>query len=58
MGFGIDMNKIKILIVTVFLTAFGGATYADFSDGWDAHIKDDYKTVIVYTYHSELFKLK
>ena len=38
------IKKIKILIVTVFLTAFGGATYADYQDGVDAYIKGDYKT--------------
>ena len=38
------IKKIKILIVTVFLTAFGGITYADFNDGWVASEEGDYKT--------------
>ena len=38
------IKKIKILIVTVFLTAFGGITYADFNDGWVASKEGDYKT--------------
>ncbi len=40
------IKKIKILIVTLFLTAFGGASYADFQDGLDAYITDDYKTAL------------
>ncbi len=40
------IKKIKILIVTAFLTAFGGVTYADFSDGYDAYNKSDYKTAL------------
>ena len=40
------IKKIKILIVTVFLTAFGGVTYADFQDGLDAYIKGDYETAL------------
>ena len=38
------IKKIKILIVTMFLTAFGGITYADFNDGWVASEEGDYKT--------------
>ena len=38
------IKKIKILIVTVFLTAFGGAVYADFQDGVNAADKGDWKT--------------
>ncbi len=38
------IKKIKILIVTVFLTAFGGITYANFQDGLNAYDKGDYKT--------------
>ena len=38
------IKKIKILIVTVFLTAFGGVTYASFTDGLNAAIEGDYKT--------------
>ena len=40
------IKKIKILIVTMFLTAFGGVTYADFQDGYDAYNKSDYKTAL------------
>ena len=40
------IKKIKILIVTAFLTAFGGVTYADYQDGVDAYIKGDYKTAL------------
>ena len=40
------IKKIKILIVTVFLTAFGGVTYASFTDGLNAAIEGDYKTAL------------
>ncbi|MCH9750275.1 MAG: sel1 repeat family protein, partial [Proteobacteria bacterium] len=30
----------------MFLTAFGGATYADYSDGWGAYFEGDYKTAL------------
>ena len=40
------IKKITILIATVFLTTFGSAAYADFSDGWDAATGGDYKTAL------------
>ena len=49
MGFGINMKKIKILIVTVFLTAFGSVTYADVGDVYYCNIKQASKTTVEYS---------